>query len=205
MKEKLKAMQEKYLPYDEKTLCRLARVASVSFSIILIWALVFKLGSEILLIRNYTNLKDMTFEERILWDLIPFNYRGEDYWIMRQIIDTVLNCFVFAPLGVTLCYVFKKPNVWRNAAICLGFSVCVELTQLFTVLGNPSTEDLLTNVAGCFIGYGFYRLIFKRLSVKRNVQICAIANVFLVLGVIFAIVTMAIASDTIIRIITKTI
>lgn len=204
MKEKLKNIREKYLPYDEKTLCRLARIASVTFSIILIWALVFKLGSEILLIRIYTNWKDATFEERILWDLIPFNYRGEDYWIMRQIIDTVLNCFVFAPLGVMLCYVFKKPNVWLNAAICLGFSVCVELIQLFTVLGNPATEDLITNVAGCFIGYAFYILIFKRLSVKKNVQICAITNVFLVFGVIFAIVTMAIASETIIGILSKT-
>ena len=145
MKEKLKSLREKYLPYDEVSLRRLALATTFMFSWILVWALVFKLGNEVLLVGNYTNLKDMTLEERILWDLIPFNYRGEGEYKLKLIMDTVLNCFVFAPLGVTFCYIFKKVNVWRNAAICLAFSIGVELLQLVTILGNPATEDLITN------------------------------------------------------------
>ena len=203
MKEKIKFIREKYLPYNEKTIHRLVMATIIMFSWLLIWALVFKLGSEILLFRNYTNLKDMTLEERILWDIIPFNYRGTDYWKLRQFIDTILNCFVFAPLGVALCYVFKKQNVWRNALICFGFSLLVEMLQLFTTLGNPSTEDLITNVVGCFIGFGIYRLIFQRLSVKQNVKFWAAANVLLVACTIFSLITTIIAAELIFGIITK--
>lgn len=204
MKEKLKSLREKYLPYDEATLRRQALATTFLFSWILIWALVFKLGSELLLVGNYTNLKDMTIEERILWDLIPFNYRGEGEYKLKLIMDTVLNCFVFAPLGVTLCYVFKKVNVWRNAAICLAFSVGVELLQLATILGNPATEDLITNTVGCFIGFGLYHLIFKRISVINSVKTLAVVNTLLAIVGIVALVTLVMSGETIIGIITRT-
>ena len=204
MKEKLKSLREKYLPYDEATLRRQALATTFLFSWILIWALVFKLGSELLLVGNYTNLKDMTIEERILWDLIPFNYRGEGEYKLKLIMDTFLNCFVFAPLGVTLCYVFKKVNVWRNAAICLAFSVGVELLQLATILGNPATEDLITNTVGCFIGFGLYHLIFKRISVKNSVRTLAVVNTLLAIGGIVSLVTLVMSGETIIGIITRT-
>ena len=204
MKEKIKNLREKYLPYDEATLRRQALATTFLFSWILIWALVFKLGSELLLVGNYTNLKDMTIEERILWDLIPFNYRGEGEYKLKLIMDSVLNCFVFAPLGVTLCYVFKKVNVWRNAAICLAFSVGVELLQLATILGNPATEDLITNTVGCFIGFGLYHLIFKRISVKNSVRTLAVVNTLLAIVGIVALVTLVMSGETIIGIITRT-
>ena len=204
MKEKIKNLREKYLPYDEATLRSQALSTTFLFSWILIWALVFKLGSELLLVGNYTNLKDMTIEERILWDLIPFNYRGEGEYKLKLIMDTVLNCFVFAPLGVTLCYVFKKVNVWRNAAICLAFSVGVELLQLATILGNPATEDLITNTVGCFIGFGLYHLIFKRISVKNSVRTLAVVNTLLAIVGIVALVTLVMSGETIIGIITRT-
>lgn len=204
MKEKLKSLREKYLPYDEATLRHQALVTTFLFSWILIWALVFKLGSELLLVGNYTNLKDMTIEERILWDLIPFNYRGEGEYKLKLIMDTVLNCFVFAPLGVTLCYVFKKVNVWRNAAICLAFSVGVELLQLATILGNPATEDLITNTVGCLIGFGLYHLIFKRISVKNSVRTLAVVNTLLAIVGIVSLVTLVMSGETIIGIITRT-
>ena len=204
MKEKIKNLREKYLPYDEATLRRQALATTFLFSWILIWALVFKLSSELLLVGNYTNLKDMTIEERILWDLIPFNYRGEGEYKLKLIMDTVLNCFVFAPLGVTLCYVFKKVNVWRNAAICLAFSVGVELLQLATILGNPATEDLITNTVGCFIGFGLYHLIFKRITVKNSVRTLAIVNTLLAIVGIVALATLVMSGETIIGIITRT-
>jgi glycopeptide antibiotics resistance protein len=202
--DRLHLLREKYLPYNERTLNKLIKISAIMFMWIIIWSLVFKLGSEILILRNYSNLKDMTFIDRIMWDLIPFNYRGDDYWKMRQFIETILNCFVFAPLGIMLCYMFKKINVWRNALICLGCSVCVELLQLFTVLGNPSTEDLITNTLGCFIGYAIYNLWLKRLSIKGSVRIFMVASTVLAVLVIFSMVTMAISFDVIVKVITKT-
>ena len=202
-----KTMQEsakQNLQEGEKRIRWLALAAMGMLVWVLIWALVFKLGSEVLLVRNYTNLKDMTIEERILWDIIPFQYRGDEYWKMRQFLDTILNCFILAPLGVLLCYAFKKDNLWRNVALCFAFSLCIEILQLFTTVGNPATEDLITNTVGCFIGYGIYRWGFRRLNEKNTYRFLVLSNVVLVLIVLFSLVTMALASDTIFKLLTKT-
>ena len=69
MSVKLNIDREGWLQESKATVRRLAVLCMVMFAWLLVWALVLKLGSEILLVRNYNNLKDMTFEERILWDL----------------------------------------------------------------------------------------------------------------------------------------
>ena len=71
--------QNKFISYNEVTIRRLALSALVMYIWILIWALVLKLGDAQTLIRNYQNLSVLTLKERIMWDLIPFNYRGTDY------------------------------------------------------------------------------------------------------------------------------
>ena len=189
---------------NEKKIRLLAILATAMLAWILIWALVLKMGSEIMLVRNYYNIRALTLKERILWDLIPFQYRGEEEWQLRQVVATVLNCFVLAPFGVMFCYIFKKENVWRNAALCLAFAVCIEALQLLTLVGNPATEDLITNTLGCFIGYGFYKLIFSRLNPKQTTRFLIVSNIILALAVVFSIVTTAIAFDTIIKVLTRT-
>lgn len=191
-------------PQTEKCIRKLATVALIMFAWLLIWALVLKMGSEIMLVRNYNNLKEMTVKERIMWDIIPFNYRGEPYWKMRQFIETILNCFVLAPLAILLCYLFKKPNVWRNVALCLAFSLGIELLQLCTVLGNPATEDLITNTVSGFIGYAIYQLLLRRIPTKLTARLFIVVDVILVAAVVFSLVTTAIAADTIFAILTKT-
>ena len=189
---------------NEKTIRMLAIAATVMLVWILIWALVLKLGSETMLVRNYYNLRDMTLEERILWDIIPFHYRGEGEYVMGQVVSTILNCFVLVPFGITLCYVFKKPNVWLSAALCFGFALCIEILQLFTTVGNPAPEDLITNTVGCFIGYGIYHFFLRRMSSKQTSRFLAISNGALGVIVIFSLVTIVIAFDTILKIVTKT-
>ncbi len=201
--EKIRNLREKYLPYTEKTVKGLVIAAMVMFGWIIIWALVLKLGDEDLLITTYNNLKVLTPEERIMWDIIPFNYRGTEEMIVRQVIDTILNCFVFSPFGIMLCYLFKKKNIIRDAAICLGISVMVELIQLATMLGNPAPEDLITNTVGCFIGYGVYYLIFKRMSTKSTVILAAVVNIVFGIVTIYSFVTVIGAADVIYGIITR--
>ena len=191
-------------PQDKKILKRLVIAATAMYFAILVWALVLKLGNESILTNLYTNLKDMTLRERILWDLVPFHYRGEGLYKTKIIMDTVFNCFVFAPFGVSLGYLFKKTNVLRDAAICLGLSLLIELIQLATMLGNPATEDLITNVAGYFIGFALYKLVFARLSVKNSVRVLAVVCVLFGAATLYAIVTTADAAELIYKIVTKT-
>jgi glycopeptide antibiotics resistance protein len=195
---------KKFLSSDEKTLRRLAISAAVMYAWILIWALVLKLGNEELLINNYTNLKQFTPLERLEWDLIPFNYRGEGAYKTKIIMDTVMNCFVFAPFGVMFGYIFKKRNILRDVAICLGFAVCIEGLQFVTMLGNPATEDLITNPIGYFIGLAFYALIFKRLSVRQSVKVAVVTNTVFGVTVAVSLVTVIRSAELIFQIITKT-
>lgn len=201
---KPKNTEEKLSLYSEATLKRLVLAATTMYFVILIWALVLKLGNESILTNLYTNLKDMTLRERILWDLVPFNYRGEGIYRTKIIMDTVFNCFVFAPFGVAFGYLFKKTNILRDTALCLGLSLLIELIQLATMLGNPATEDLITNVAGYFIGFALYKLLFARLSVKNSVRVLAVVCVLFGAATVYAIFTTADAAELIYKIVTKT-
>lgn len=201
---KLKQARESYLPYNDQTLRRLVLAATVMYAWLLIWALVFKLGIPNIMITNYTNLKDMTLEERIMWDIIPFNYRGDGAYQARLIMDTALNCFVFAPFGIALSYLFKKQNILRDILVCLGFSLFIEALQLFTLIGNPATEDLITNTVGYFIGIGIYHFIFRRLSTKAAVRTFAVIVIVFAIATVASLVTMAISAELIFKIMTKT-
>jgi glycopeptide antibiotics resistance protein len=201
--KRLSVLREKYLPFNEVLLRRLALCATVMYTLIIIWALVFKMCNENILRNLYMNLKDMTLKERILWDIKPFNYRGEGDYRLRIILDTVLNCFVFAPFGVLLCYIFKKINIVRDAIICLALSIGIEAIQLITMLGNPATEDLITNTLGYFIGLGIYMLLFRRLSTKSGVIVALVVNFILAAVVLYSLISFAGAADLIFKIVTK--
>lgn len=188
----------------EKTIRRLAFVATLMIAWLLIWALVLKLGDEYMLVRNYSNLKEMTIKERILWDIVPFRYRGEASMIEKQKIVTVLNCFVLAPLAIVFCYVVKKPNVWGIAALCFLVTVGIETLQLCTFVGNPATEDLMTNTVGGFIGYGIYRLVLRRWNGKWTIRLFIVLNVILFIAVVVSIVTIVSVHETLFKILTKT-
>lgn len=191
--------------YDSHTTLRaLATVASVMLFWLLLWALVLKCSNEFLLMRNYENMKDMTVKERILWDLIPFHYRGTEAQKVQLFVDSVLNCFVFAPLGITLCYAFKRPGLWRNLAICFASSVLIELLQLVTMLGNPAPEDLITNLVGAVIGFAIYRLLLVRVPRIWCIRLLAVVNLLLVAATVVSVITTVNAADVIFKIVTRT-
>jgi glycopeptide antibiotics resistance protein len=88
------------------------------------------------------------------------------------------NLLGFAPIGFLLPLLiplFRKGIYVLLAGffLSLGF----EMTQLILGLGIFDVDDLILNTAGCFMGYGLFRLASSVLSVKgekalvkRNVQ-----------------------------------
>lgn len=190
--------------YSERTLKRLVAAAFIMYAWILVWGLVFKCGRESQLVLNYYNLRNMTIKDRILWDLIPFNYRGEEYYVKLQIMNTVLNCFVLAPFGIAFQYLFKKTNLLRDGALCLCFALFIESVQILTPFANPATEDILTNTFSCFIGIAAYFLILKRLSLKWSVRLMlAFVCIFGVVTV-YSIVNMVSEAELIFRLLART-
>lgn len=67
-------------------------------------------------------------------------------------LESVLNVFLFVPLGLMLPLFWKRFRDGRFAVL-YGFtlSLAVEVGQLFS--GNTDIDDLLTNTLGTFLGY----------------------------------------------------
>ena len=191
---------DKLFTYDERTLRREVIFAIALYAFILIWGLCFKFGNAQMLATNYKNLSELNLRERFLWDIVPF-YTRQEHTLQR--LEFVANSIVFAPLGVLLNYLFKKRNILRDFALCLGLSLTIEVFQLFTLLGGFATVDLIMNSLGYFVGLVFYYLIFKKRTTKTCVWTCRVANfIFLVLFV-YALGTTFQNGELIISILTK--
>lgn len=80
----------------------------------------------------------------------------------------VLNIFLFIPLGflcplISRAFEQGKKTFW----IGFGFSLFIEIVQLFTLYRATDINDLITNVVGTMIGYFCFRLIAKFGIVKQ--------------------------------------
>ena len=188
----------------QKKIKNLAIISTILLLLIYVWALVFKLGNEEILLRNYNNLKDMSLIDRIMWDIIPFNYRGTDYYIKLQILATFLNCFIFAPFSIIVCYLLKKPKLWKIILISFTLSLCIEIIQLSTPIGNPATEDLITNTLSGIIGYSIYYFLLRKISLNKTYKMFIVVCVFLLIVVIYSIISISTISDTLYKILTRT-
>lgn len=197
---------KKHIIENNRALKALVIAATVMFGYILFWALVLKLGREDMLVRNHTNLSQLTLTERLMWDLIPFNYRGDDYNIKQQMLTTLLNCFVFAPFGVAFSYLLGKKGFWGvliGAVANLGIIFAIELMQLITLFGNFATEDFITNMVGYFIGVALYYVLFKRFSNKQNVVFFCIINVIVAAVFVYSAISTIGALDVIVELLSK--
>lgn len=170
---------ESLFTYDTRALRREVVIATGLYVFILLWVLCLKFGDSEMLATNYKNLSELNLRERFLWDIVPF-YTRQNHTLQR--LEFVANSLVFAPFGVLLNYLFEKRNILRDFALCLGLSLCIEVFQLFTLLGGFATVDLIMNGLGYFVGLGIYYLIFKKRTMKTCIWTCRVVNfVFLVL------------------------
>lgn len=81
----------------------------------------------------------------------------------------ILNIFLFIPLGFLCPLLSKTFERARNIfLIGLGFSLFIEIAQLFTLYRATDINDLLTNVIGTMLGYLCFRVIAKLRIVKLH-------------------------------------
>ena len=78
----------------------------------------------------------------------------------HAVINLVGNVIMFVPLGALTAAIWERFRpLWR----CLLWGglmiVCVELIQLFALVGSCDFDDLLLNEVGIGMGYGLYRLL----------------------------------------------
>ena len=202
MKNKVCKQQnaETLFTYDQRALQREVVFATILYLFILLWGLCLKFSSAEMLARNYKNLSELNLRERFLWDIVPF-YTRQNHTVQR--LEFVANSLVFAPVGVLLNYLFKKRNILRDFALCVGLSLSIEVFQLFTLLGGFATADLIMNSLGYFLGLGVYYLIFKKRTIKTCIWTCRVANFVFLPLFIYALVTTLQNGELIVAILTK--
>lgn len=83
-------------------------------------------------------------------------------YVRSAVINLGGNVIMFIPLGFLLPRVFPHltslPRVLLVTAVLI---TAVEITQLFTLVGSCDIDDLILNIIGSAIGYGFH-LIAKK-------------------------------------------
>lgn len=198
---RIKSNFKKHLVCDERVLRQGAIFAFCAYVVVLFWALWLKFNDFHMVVLNYQWLSKMTVKERFLYDIVPFQIRFDFF---NQFVQFPANAIVFAPLGVFLPYVFKKKSIWRDVAVCFGVSLAIELVQLFTIIGNFATADLIMNTVGYFIGFAFYKLVCSKFSLRATVWSCRAVNVVLLIALIAVVVTTIDNWNLIVAILTRT-
>ena len=152
---------------ENGTIYNVLLIISFSFFIvILLWFITFKANKFDHIIHNYQILNKMTIFERFKYELIPFKFNNP-YIDGKK--EFIYNMLIFSPFGIYLPLLLKKENIIRDLIICFLISLILELIQLFTLIGGFSTNDLIANTIGYFIGYIFYITIIKYL--KKEIKI----------------------------------
>lgn len=68
------------------------------------------------------------------------------------------NLLLFLPWGLLLpCISEKMRSAKRFFAVTSAVIICIELVQLFTLLGACDIEDYLLNIIGALIGFAASR------------------------------------------------
>ena len=73
------------------------------------------------------------------------------------------NTLLFIPLGFLLPRVFPRLQRFGSTLLCVAITIsCVEILQLFTLLGYCDVDDLILNTLGAAIGYGIQALLDRQ-------------------------------------------
>lgn len=87
---------------------------------------------------------------------------GVRSYIRMSVINLAGNIIMFIPLGFLLPRVFSRltslPRILLTTTVLI---TAVEIIQLFTLVGSCDIDDLILNVLGSAIGYGFHKTAKK--------------------------------------------
>ena len=111
------------------------------------------------------------YAHQLRWNLIPFEtvvlfYRlltsGNPAYRMHAIINLGGNILMFIPLGFFLPLLFPRLRKLGKTLLTTALIItAVEIIQLLTLVGSCDVDDLILNVLGAAIGYGFYKVTNK--------------------------------------------
>ena len=149
-----------------------------AFVILLIWGIYFKANQYSSVIKNYKRNLHRDLWGRFTYNLIPFDKLVKS---PKSVIkDFILNTIAFLPFGIYLPLLSKKHSLFKGALFCFCFSLCFEIAQLFTRVGSFSSNDLIANTLGYFLGILIFNLVENKISKK----LIAVANAIIIIAVV---------------------
>ena len=96
----------------------------------------------------------------LYWRLLRHSRR---YFVLWAAFNLAGNVVMFVPLGALLPAVFPKlRRFWKTGLSSLLLIAGVETVQLLTLLGSCDVDDLLLNLLGVVLGYGIFRIFYKK-------------------------------------------
>ena len=115
--------------------------------------------------------------------------------MIRGPVDTVLNIFLFVPLGFMLPILYRKyDSIGKLALVAFLVSLSVEIAQMFGT-GATDINDLITNTVGACLGFVIFRLVYKVIpkSWIKQTQVdgvqCYYEMLFFWVGTVFIMLT----------------
>ena len=105
--------------------------------------------------------------------------------MMTDIKNTILNIFLFLPLGVMLPFLWKKYNRLADTLLfAFGMSLSIEVLQILTYRATD-INDLIANTLGAIVGYFIFRITSRiipsitKFARKKNDVYVIILSVFI--------------------------
>lgn len=103
---------------------------------------------------------------------------------MSDIKNTILNVFLFLPLGVMLPFLWKRYNRLADTLFfAFGMSLSIEVLQILTYRATD-INDLIANTLGAVVGYFIFRVTSRiiptitKFATKKNDVYVIILSVF---------------------------
>lgn len=132
----------------KKRRSKMIPVLFVTYSVLLVWIILFKLSFSAAEWKAMTGVRSINF--------IPFYYKDA---VGFHFAEVMKNVIIFIPFGLYL----KMMDVENKNAVLyvLVFSFALELCQFVFKMGASDITDILTNTAGTAAGVLFYLLLIK--------------------------------------------
>lgn len=106
-------------------------------------------------------------------NLRPFDTVRRFWWVLQNsdqpgmvthaVVNLAGNVVMFVPLGVLLPALWQRlRRFWLFMPAVTGIILTIEITQLLTRLGTCDVDDLILNLVGTFLGFGFWQLVKEK-------------------------------------------
>ncbi|MCI8293309.1 MAG: VanZ family protein [Hespellia sp.] len=108
-------------------------------------------------------------------NLIPFSDG------MEALFGLCMNCLLFLPIGFLTPFLWEKNGSFSRTLLTgFTFSLLIEISQLFNFRATD-IDDLIMNTLGTALGFGLYRLLFRKhasLQAAPGSALCTILILF---------------------------